>query len=379
MIRARPVKLRAPFRSERVMPSPARAPRTAAPTHATLSLLFACSVDVSVAGDTGVVGGSTTELATSGSSSTEVPVSSSEGDDESSASSSEGPADGAKFDIPTGDVGTVSTDCVPDTDVMFVLGLNDDEGRQTELRQFDPAAPELEWITDLDCLPLDNFGDTPASLGVERDGRVLISGIVDDLWTLDLHAPDPCATLAMIPWSPPGWTSLGFATRDEPPHSDRLYTYSSSGGGIGPWSGALGWADPELPGVPVTAIGPGPVGFATLAGTGDGRVFALGSDDQIVEDAALMELDPETGTIAQMLAVVPSGHVGFYGGDLFVFDLNQLAVGQWAPRVLRYDLDDDDGNGEHELDEIFGLADDPPNFWIRGVASPTCIPLVPPG
>jgi hypothetical protein len=50
-----------------------------------------------------------------------------------------------------------------------------------------------------------------------------------------------------------------------------------------------------------------------------------------------------------------------------------------SPTVRRFDLDDDDGDGDHELEVLVEYGDQPAPFFIRGVASPTCLPLTPEG
>jgi len=362
-------------------------PSSHARAFALASVAVGCSADLPVAAD------GTAEETASAPDDTDDPSPSTgpsdpgpSSDDEDAASTSNvdesDDGEGPKLDVvgPDGDDGPM--DCAPDNDLIWVIVMNEERERQAELHRFDPSAPGFEWIADLDCLPLDDFGDQPMSLGAERGGRVLVASVMPDLWTFDITSDDPCSTLAMVPWSPPASAnSLAFAGVDPAlPGDDRMYTHSSMFDVIAGNEGQLGWTDLDASPAPVAPIGETAQPFMTLTGTADGRVYGLGGTDQIFESGMLVQLDVDTGATAEMLADdVPAGHLAFYAGDLILFDLNYQAQNEWAPRVLRFDLDDDDGNGEHEIVELFGEADSPPNLWIRGVASPTCVPQGPRG
>ncbi len=349
----------------------------------------ACSVDVPVAADgsadAGDTGGVTAETGGAGSSSGSTGPGPSDDDDPAPSTSGVDESDGdegPKLDVVGPDSDGEPMDCVPDNDRIWVIVMNEERQRRPELRRFDPDAPSFEWIADLDCLPLDDFGDQPMSMGAERGGRVLVASVMPDLWTFEIGADDPCATLAMVPWSPPSQAnSLAFAgVNPDLPGDDRLFTHSSMFDVISGNEGQLGWTDLDESPAPVAPLGGTALPFMTLTGTADGRVYGLGGTEHIFESGTLVQLDIETGATAETLADdVPAGHLAYYGGDLILFDLNYVAQNEWAPRVLRFDLDDDDGSGEHEIVEIFGLDDAPPNLWIRGVASPTCVPQGPRG
>jgi len=354
-------------------------------------LMTACTTDVKVADDVGIdgdgggsTGGSTGVGDTGGG-----PTGSGEGP---SDGSSEGPSDGSGEGTDTGggiklDVGGDGTSgepepvgCIGGNDLIWVLVLNDDKDRRPELHRFDPEDPGFEWRANLECLPVKSVGDNPLSLAVGRDGRALLAlrtfeGIDQGpkLYDFDLFADDPCATLEITPWTPPSsGNSLSYMALDpEVPEDETLFVHSNI-------AQAFGEIRFDLPILTVDYLGESPYPYMTLTGTADGRIFAIGGEQSWLE-GDLVELEPATGGLLEVFMPTDSGaHPAFYGGDLLLFELNQQAVG-WAPRVLRFDLDDDDGSGEQELTEIYGEADDPPNLWIRGVASPTCIPATPEG
>ena len=370
------------------MPLHPRRPSPSSPARAFALVLVAggCNVDVPVAADATADADDTasTDGADDPSSSTGPVDPDTAGDDDAPSTSGVDESDGGagpKLDVEGPDSDDQPTDCAPDNDLIWVMVMNEERDRQAELHRFDPDAPGFEWVTDLDCLPLVDFGDQPTSLGAERGGRVLVASLMQELWTFDITSDDPCSTLAMVPWSPPSSAnSLAFAGVDpDLPGDDRMYTHSSMSSFSGN-EGQLGWTDLGESPAPVAEIGATAVPFMTLTGTADGRVYGLGGTDQIFDSGVLVELDVDTGATAEMLADdVPAGHLAYYAGDLILFDLNFQAQSEWAPRVMRYDLDDDDGSGEHELVEIFGEPDSPPNLWIRGVASPTCVPQGPRG
>ena len=120
-----------------------------------------------------------------------------------------------------------------------------------------------------------------------------------------------------------------------------------------------------------------------IAGTSDGRLLGVSGDQETPNSTRLLELDPDTGMIFGTTPV-PETDIGafgvyfalaFYAGDLFTFGLtNDIQT-----VVHRYDWDDDDGNGEHELTQLEGIEPLPFPGGIIAAASPTCIPLTPAG
>ena len=349
---------------------------------AALTTLSACTTDVLVADDAGstpnAMGSTTTDPSTG------PAIEGSSGSDGTTGADDPETESGSPVKL---DVGVSESDgeppgegCIDGNDVIWVLVLNQDENRQPELHRFDPAAPGFEWVADMECLPLKNVGDNPLSLAVARNGGAWLSmdlfeGIEQGqyLYSFDLFANDPCSTLAMEPWSPPAQgNSLAFVALDpDVPEDESLFAHTQI-------TQSLGIVRFDLPIVAVDYVGQSSHRYMTLAGTADARMFGIGGDDSF-SDGELLSIDPVTAEPLESLLDTNSGaHPAFYGGDLLIFEVNQQPPG-WAPRVHQYDLDDDDGNGEHELTEIFGAANDPPNLWIRGVASPTCIPVTPEG
>ncbi len=352
-----------------------------------LACLSACAVDVRVADDTGGASGGSTGIldgTTGGAAqSSSGPV----GSSGAALGSSEDSSGSAGGDIKL-DVGAADSDgvpqpvgCIGGNDLIWVLVLNQDEGRQPELHRFDPQNPGFEFVADMDCLDLKSVGDNPLSMGVSRSGQALIS--LDDfegldqgpfLASFDLFADDPCSTVERIDWNPPGQANSLVYTALDPdnPEAETVFANTNS-------ARSFGEVRFDLPIVAVDYVGQSPYAQLTLSGTADGRLYALAADD-LWADGALVEIDPATGSETEFFFETTAlAHPAFYGGDILLFEINRDYPYGWRPIVRRYDLDDDDGSGENELTEIFGEADDPPNLWIRAVASPTCVPLGPEG
>lgn len=351
-------------------------------THTCLAMLctIACTTDVHVADDVGVPASTSDTSGGSSTGGTPEPSTSSSAAATSTGDASDDDGSGGdelpKYDVPATDTeGPLPEGCIGGNDKVWVFALNEDAKRHPDLYRFDPDAPSFEWVADLECLPLKKNGDTPISLGVARDGVAYFSmNQPEQLWSMEVLADSPCDTIETIDWNPPGGTnSLVYVALDPAtPENETLFAHTL-------WAQTFGEVRLDLPEVIVDYIGASPEPYMTLAGSGDGRLFAVGGPD-VVADGQLVTIDPATGMTIDVLTLVnTSTYPAFFAGDVLLFDVNQQDVGDWAPRVMRYDLDDDDGDGEHATIEIYGEADDPPNLWIRGVASPTCIPVTPEG
>lgn len=306
------------------------------------------------------------------------------GDDEDS-----GADEGPKFDASIPDGGTPTSDCLEEANYIYVLAdedppMNGLQGAMSLFRfrvetlAFEQAAPIAQ-----DC-HLEGAITFTQSFGVDRSARSYMSGS-GAMLTVDLADDDPTCEYLSDPVPAFGYASLSYVVVDpDDPSSELLYMYDREIG--------FGTLDPEVDPPHFTGISPALPGANDpwpLAGTGDGRLFAIfpGSPDEIdpMPPHTLVELDRTTGAASNVLAEIEgtglyAPYIAFYGGDIFVFDSNYAKDPlDISPTVRRFDLDDDDGNGEHDLVTLVEAGDQPAPFLIRGVASPTCLPLGPEG
>jgi hypothetical protein len=357
----------------------------------------ACSEDVVLGhdGDTGQAslgsGSSTSGGVTPTSSDSASPTTVDDGDGASATSDDDsGGLDGPKFDAAIPDGGTSSSDCVEE-EANYIYVLADEapplDGTQGEMSLFrfrvDTLAFEQAAPIGEDC-HLEGALVYTQSFGVDRNARAYMSGS-GAMLTVDLASANPTCEYLSDPVPPFGYASLSYVSVDpDDPWNEVLYMHEVELG--------YGSLDPVADPPHFTAILPGYTGLPSpmpLAGTSDGRLFAIepGTADKGDPTAihGLVELDRATGMVVTELGDIEgtgpvAPYIAFYGGDIFVFDSNfaedPLDI---SPTVRRFDLDDDDGDGDHELEVLVEYGDQPAPFFIRGVASPTCLPLTPEG
>lgn len=278
--------------------------------------------------------------------------------------------------------------CVGAPDLIFLL-----VGK--EVWSFDPINVVFEKITDVACPEV--LGDY-TSFSVARDGSI---------WLLSLEPIDPdllperpmqvtrldpdtqqCEVVLYAPVVGPNLSydcgDVAFVSELDDPAAERLFFHSCTAGGfvVVPGAGGVLRLDPKEMPPKFTFLATDDYTTAPLAGTGDGRIYAVsgsGEDPlsarfiQIGQDGAPVETIPvpdlKLGDFGPQLALA------FYGGDLYTFGVPQ--GGQLL--VTRYDLDDDDGDGIHQITPIEAAAKPPFNqLGLVAAASPTCIPLTPP-
>lgn len=366
------------------------------------AMLLACSTPVA---DVGGVEGSTGPASSSGGSTSiggETTTDSSGSSDPSGpADSSSGPgpvdsSDGSNDDAPLLDVGSAETggvvdDCAEGNDLVVVLfeDSSNPYANAPELHRFDPTTGTFALLGALECAWDEDLAQYRRLSGivVDRQARALIfDSQVNAFLSVDLADLSQCASLPnlYVNDSLPNPISQAYAVIDpDDPESERMFVGNDIGQNLGGGAlpGSFGWAEVDEAGVTTHLLGGTPFIMTLVVGTGDGRVFAIGGYGDNPPPVDIVELDPEDGTVLDTFLQWPTlPYPAFYGGDLLMIDRGtQVVYPDFVSSAWRYDLDDDDGNGEHDIIEV--AADDafPYAKHPVGVSSPTCIPTAPAG
>ncbi len=358
--------------------------------------LAACTGEIVV----GETAGSTTGMA-GGTGSTGQPTT---GGDSTGGSSGGGPTTGGGATGSTGEPATGGTSggvkldvgvetggdeaCVGAPDLIFLL-----VGQG--VWSFDPLNVVFDKVVDVACPEV--LGDY-TSFSVARDGSI---------WLLSLEPIDPdllperpmqvtrfdpdtqlCEVVLYAPVVGPNISydcgDVAFVSEVGDPAAERLFFHSCTAGGynIAPGAGGLLRLDPKEMPPAFTFLATDDYTTAPLAGTGDGRIYAISGSGEDPLSARFVQIDQDGAPVETI--PVPDLKIGefgpqmalaFYGGDLYTFGVP--LEGQLL--VTRYDLDDDDGDGVHQIEAIEAAADPPFNpLMLTAAASPTCIPLTPP-
>ncbi len=294
-----------------------------------------------------------------------------------------GGLDGPKFDAGIPDAGTPDGDCK--ANYIYVLadidphipfdGLEGDPWVfrfVVETLTFEKVAPISETCHFL------GFPGPGRSFGVDRSANLYVSGS-GAMLHIDLLAENPVCEYLLDPVPEFGYASLSYVLGDDGNETLYLSNYDF---GLG-----YGWLDVGVSPPSYTKLGDKfheAYESAPMAGTGDGRLYAA-EPNPGGGVVPLVQLEPTTGSVLATVGevdAVASPYLAFYGGDLFLFERNiEQDPEELAPtvRVRRFDLDDDNGDGEHEVDVLLDFGDVETPFLILGAASPTCLPLTPEG
>ena len=355
------------------------------------------------------VGGITSTSTSEGSTTATEPSTSSPADGASTSSSasagtdtsepgSSTAADSSTSDPPVLlDVGTetggVETCAADAPDLIFVMPPS----TPTEIWTYDPIVNEFAPFATVEC----EIQGYYTGFALDRDGDILLmsadwNGIAFPDPTMQLTRFDPDSGACEVelvgtlmnafPWGSVDCADLAMVSYPGFPDHERLFAHSCIGGGftVVPGAGGLFRADLDDEDPVFDYLDSDDYTSVAIAGTGDGRLYGVGGDQKVPGVAQIIEYDQETGAIISS-ETVPDLDIGnqgayialaFYGGDLYTFGLRDFAM-----VIHRYDLDDDDGNGEHDVTE---LPDPPSADWagpagVIAAASPTCIPLTPAG
>jgi hypothetical protein len=175
------------------------------------------------------------------------------------------------------------------------------------------------------------------SMGVSRKGRAWIEYFSGDIYTLDLKDPGAeCKDPGFVNDDPlfPNF-GMAFVANSATDRCDQLYVHS----GISPELsgediGALGVIDPQT--LKISHVAPIDYAWGELAGTGDGRLFAL----EGYSPPVLSEYDKDTGMILgsralPALGVLDAFAFAFWGGQFYFFTTPDPPTG--FSQVVSYD------------------------------------------
>ena len=218
--------------------------------------------------------------------------------------------------------------CVADNEDIYLLS---DYG---EIWSFDPDTLDFTFITTVECGGMtDTF-----SMGVSRKGRAWIEYFSGDIYTLDLKDPDAACKDPGFVNDDPLFPNFGmaFVGNSATDRCDKLYVHSGISPDLsGDDIGALGVIDPQT--LKITHVAPIDYAWGELAGTGDGRLFAL----EGYSPPVLSEYDKDTGTIKGSRALPGLGELdafafAFWGGQFYFFTTPDPPTG--FSRVVSYDF-----------------------------------------
>ncbi len=354
----------------------------------------ACSTPTLSVGGSGDSGGSGSETTTQG----EEPGSTGLGADSTTAANatSSGSSSPTEGGTPLLDVGSAETgapptdDCPRETKRVIVLFENEDASFQgaAELHYFDPETGTFSLIGPLECTWDEALGvyNIVEGLIVGRQGDAMTLRAYGEevkLFAFNLADLNNCSLVSFEypvgPSGPEGGYPTSFAySLTDPDMPEQMFigndVAQNLSGEAFPgslWEGAV--ADEALT---TEVIGHTPWTQTYVVGTGDGRLFAAGSNNDQSPPADFTELDPETGAVISTVLTWPEFmYPAFYGGDLLMFEIGP----NYQQTVWRVDLDDDNGDGENEVVSIAADAAFPVGMIPVGVSSPTCIPTTPEG
>ncbi|MBC8070964.1 MAG: hypothetical protein IAG13_21750 [Deltaproteobacteria bacterium] len=309
-------------------------------------------------------------------------------DAESSGSSAttEGGSSTVLLDVGSAETGGPPTDDCPDeTKRVIVLFADEFLAFQSapELHSFDPETGTFSLIGPLDCTFNEEFGvyDMVEGLLVSRQGDAMtrkIGGKQTTLFAFNLGDLDNCSLISFDAGQKGGYPTAFAYTLTDPDMPEQMFIGNDVAQNLNgdPLPGSLWQGNLVDETLTAALVGHTPWTQTYVVGTGDGRLFAAGSNNDQSPPTDFAELDPGTGVVLETLLTWPEFmYPAFYGGDLLMFD----RMGDEQQSVWRVDLDDDNADGENEVVSIAGDAAFPVGLFPVGVSSPTCIPTTPPG
>ena len=222
--------------------------------------------------------------------------------------------DGAGADAESPRDAATTCACIagPHSDNIYVIS---DDG---EIWRFDPSNLEMTFVVGPVCggeIPFSMAVDIHGVAWI----NMLASRSVQ---TLDLLDPGPCEASPYVRTNPDfGLFGMSFASRNDVDACADLYVMSYSGDGDfdeGPDLGKLGVIDPDSGELSELAA----VDFdgGELTGTGDGRLFAIAGNNPLKlveydkETGALISTTPLDG-----VEKTNASATAFFGGDLYIF------------------------------------------------------------
>lgn len=208
-----------------------------------------------------------------------------------------------------------SCGCAPSTDLVYVIS---DDG---VLSSYDPQTHAFAEVGPIPC------GDfAPYSMAVDREGNAWVllldniphATVAKGLFAVDVQAAAGCDP---IPYAEGlfGVFGTSFVTNSAMDSCERFYVHSYSGQGPfseGPDTGHLGVLEEGV----LESLGTIDFDGGELAGTGDGRLFALAG----AEPTRIIEYDKLTAQPRQTYALTGlprtnASAMAFWGGDFYLF------------------------------------------------------------
>ena len=222
----------------------------------------------------------------------------------------------AGSDAGESDAGPAGCSCAPGLHNDRIVVVSDD----AELWAYDPVGDAFERLGSAGC-----FGQSDSfSMGVDARGRAWIQYVgSEDLFTVDVNDPSAgCADPGYDPGANPdfGLVGMSFARDEASAACDELYLWTYDGSGLfeeGPDLGRLGALDPIT--LETRTIATVDFDGGELAGTSDGRLYALAGDP-----ARLFELDTDSGAILAehslgSFTLSTAFAFAFFGGSAWLF------------------------------------------------------------
>lgn len=300
------------------------------------------------------------------------------------------------LDVGSDETGGVPVDCIDAPDLIHVLA-----GDQGQIWSFDPESLAFELVTTLACPELADAVSID-SFSIDRNADVWVLSrhpedpMVGPAWPMQVTRFVPASGACEVIWygalpESTDCVDVAFASSLDDANHERLFMHACTGGGftiLPDASPRLFRLDPEDAVPTPAAIGVDGFTTAPIAGTGDGRLYALAADGETPGSTIVVEYDQDSGAILSTLPApdvdlgINAGQLAlaFYGGDLIVFGITLDASNDVQLMITRYDLDDDDGNGEHDTEPLQPALPLPFLSWtLVAAASPTCIPTGPAG
>ncbi len=301
------------------------------------------------------------------------------------------------LDVGSDETGTVMESCEGAPDLVHVLA-----GNQGEIWSFDPEAISFSPVTTLACPELSNAVSID-SFSIDRNADVWVLSrhpedpMVGPAWPMQITRFDPASSSCEIVWygALPESTDCGdvafVSALDDPAH-ERLFVHACTGGGflLDAWSAPRLFRFDPVDAMPAPiALGQDTFSTAPIAGTGDGRLYGVAGNGDDPSSTIIVQFDQDSGAVVDTLPA-PDLDLGFnagqlalafYGGDLLAFGIDHAeGTDELELLINRYDLDDDDGNGEHDTELLAPALPLPFLSWtLIAAASPTCIPTGPAG
>ncbi len=213
-----------------------------------------------------------------------------------------------------------------------------------QLLSFYPPAASFTLVGTISCPDTNTVGSGPAapfSMAVDRRGTAYVEFNDGNLFKVSTLTAACAATPFVAQTGNFIGFGMGFSTNGAGPDE----TLFIAGGQTISTTANTDFASISLPDYSVNDIGPfnPQINDAELAGTGDGRLFAMSAFDTVAADTTISEIDKTTGNVTgsdTVPGVIFGGAwaFGFWGGDFYTFTQPNGQSDPTAPSVVtQYD------------------------------------------